>query len=142
MNNQNQQGRSSEKREKISEYIRNHFFIIQLNLVTLIPNRTELKQQFETTPINFQRDVQPLIHDGQLFIKSIKRAFSYEIPPHLRRIASVFPYDFNYPVSENRFLRNLITTASDPKINEQLDIECFFGIDGRQNQIDHLVLLR
>lgn len=142
MNNQNQRGRSPDKREEISGYIRQQIVSGLWAPGDLISSRAELEKQFSTTPITVQRAVQPLIEDGQICTKGRKGTFVSESPPHLRRFALVFPHHPDDPIAENGFFKRLRITASELKTNEQLDIECFFGIDGRQDQKDHMELVR
>ena len=141
MNNQNQRGRSPEKREEITDHIRQQIVSGLWHPGDLIPSRAELEKQFKTTPITVQRAVQPLIEDGFLCPKGRKGTFVAENPPHLSRYALVFPH---HPEddSENGLLKRLRMSAIDLKQSEGLDIECFFQMDGNQDRKDHMDLVR
>lgn len=93
------------KRIEIDRELRQRIINAKYPPGSRLPTRVELEKEFDVSSITIQRAVNLLVEDGFAVAKGREGTFATENPPHLSKIALLFPYDFKECIADNQFYR-------------------------------------
>jgi len=116
------------KDETLARVIRERVVTGRMKPGTRLPNRVELLKEHDVSPQTLQRALDRLVREGFVVPRGRAGTFVTNRPPHLHRIALIFPN--SPPASDNRFFSALQMVAQDVANERDRTLLTFHGIDG------------
>lgn len=101
-----------------------------------LPTRENLEQFYGASRLTVQRALDQLVQDGFVYVQGRQATFVADAPPHLHRVALVFPAHVHQ--SEwNGFWTALSREAANLEREEGAQIPHFYGVDGHTDAEDY-----
>ena len=130
-------GRKPIKKGQIISQIRQRILEGELSPGSRLPPRSDLEDQFQSSPVTVQNALDSLVRDGFVRVHGRRASFVADYPPHLTRYGVVLPGHPLKPTGWSRFFAAIGNEAMRLQVEGPIQFPIYYGITDKKEGEDY-----